>query len=400
MMTNSGNSFQNTQMVNTGFSDFHVMIVTVLKTTFPKVKPKTLVYRDYSKFIQQDFHAELRAKIQVSNVGSYVSFENIFLMVLNKHAPLKKKKIRANHKPYVTKQLRKAIMRRSYLENKFHKDRSIGNKELYRLYKRERTFFYSNLNLNNVTDNKTFWSTVNPLFSNKGGVKDNIILVNGDKIISDDTEVAQTFNEFFKNCVNSLDISENKLLITESSAIEGSVNEALNKFENHPSIRAIRENVDVDMSFSFEEVSQDNIKQEIKYLDSKKAGTFSNIPPKQLKQTVDIICEPLMRIWNEEMVQRKDFSLRLKLADLTPIFKKLEKISVDNYRPVSILPVVSKIFERIMQKQINSYIEQYLSPYLCGYMKGCSSQYGTFQVTKVFFVSKTGKIQFFNICQV
>ena len=90
------------------------MIVTVLKTTFPKVKPKTLVYRDYSKFIQQDFRAELRAKIQVSNVGSYVSFEDIFLMVLNKHAPLKKKKIRANHKPYVTKQLRKAIMRRSY----------------------------------------------------------------------------------------------------------------------------------------------------------------------------------------------------------------------------------------------------------------------------------------------
>ena len=127
-LTNSGNSFQNTQTVNTGLSDFHVMIVTVLKTTFPKVKPKTLVYRDYSKFIQQDFRVELGAKIQVTNVGSYVSFENIFLMVLNKHAPLKKKKIRANHKPYVTKQLRKSIMRRSYLENKFHKDRSKDRK--------------------------------------------------------------------------------------------------------------------------------------------------------------------------------------------------------------------------------------------------------------------------------
>ena len=76
-LTNSGNSFQNTQTVNTGLSDFHVMIVTVLKTTFPKVKPKILVYRDYSKFIQQDFRAELKAKIQVSNVGSYVSFEDI-----------------------------------------------------------------------------------------------------------------------------------------------------------------------------------------------------------------------------------------------------------------------------------------------------------------------------------
>ena len=94
------------------------------------------------------------------------------------------------------------------------------------------------------------------------------------------------------------------------------------------------------MSFSFEEASQDNIIQEIKYLDSKKADTFSNIPPKQLKQRVDITCGPLMRIWNEEMVQRKDFSQRLKLADLTPIFMKLEKISVANYRHVSILSVV------------------------------------------------------------
>ena len=109
--------------------------MTVLKTTFPKVKPKTLVYRNYSKFIQHGFRAERRAKIQVSNVGSYVSFEDIFLMALNKHAPLKKKKIRANHKPYVTKQLRKAMMRRSYLENKFHKDRSIENKETYKRQK-------------------------------------------------------------------------------------------------------------------------------------------------------------------------------------------------------------------------------------------------------------------------
>ena len=125
-------------------------------------------------------------------------------------------------------------------------DQKTENKELYKrqknycnkLYKSERKFFYSNLNLNNITDNKTFWSTVNPLFSNKGGVKDDIILVNGDKIISDDTEVAQTFNEFFKNCVNSLDISENKLLITESSAVEVSVNEALHKFENHPQYKS------------------------------------------------------------------------------------------------------------------------------------------------------------------
>ena len=52
-----------------------------------------------------------------------------------------------------------------------------------------------------------------------------------------------------------------------------------------------------------------------------------------------------------------------------------ESIYVENYRPVSILPAVSKIFERIMQKQMNGYTERFLSPFLCGYRKGCNSQY-------------------------
>ena len=45
-----------------------------------------------------------------------------------------------------------------------------------------------------------------------------------------------------------------------------------------------------------------------------------------------------------------------------------------NYRPVSVLPVVSKIYERIMQKQILEYIDKHLSPHLCGYRKWWSTQ--------------------------
>ena len=92
-----------------------------------------------------------------------------------------------------------------------------------RLYKRERKNYYSQLNLNNITDNKKFWHTMNPLFSNKGGGKDNIVLVNDNKVISDDTEVAQTFNDFFKISVNSLNITENKLLLTKTENIHGGV---------------------------------------------------------------------------------------------------------------------------------------------------------------------------------
>ena len=84
--------------------------------------------------------------------------------------------------------------------------------------------------------------------------------------------------------------------------------------------------------------------------------------------------ELLRDIWNVEIVQNKIYPANLKLADITPIFKKLEKILVDNYRPVSILPTVTKIFERVMQKLMNTFVENILSPFLCGYGKGYNSQ--------------------------
>ena len=59
---------------------------------------------------------------------------------------------------------------------------------------------------------------------------------------------------------------------------------------------------------------------------------------------------------------------------MSPVFKKKDKTFVENYRPVSVLPTVSKIFERIMQKQISDDIGKFLSPFLCGYRKGFSTE--------------------------
>jgi hypothetical protein len=46
-----------------------------------------------------------------------------------------------------------------------------------------------------------------------------------------------------------------------------------------------------------------------------------DIPAKHLKQAIGIICEPLMHIWNEGIIQNKTFPAKLKLADISPIFK-------------------------------------------------------------------------------
>ena len=65
----------------------------------------------------------------------------------------------------------------------------------------------------------------------------------------------------------------------------------------------------------------------------------------------------------------------MKLADVTPVFKSGDKTNVKNYRPISVLPTVSKLLERIIQNQIISHIENYLSPNLCGYRKGYGTQH-------------------------
>ena len=70
-----------------------------------------------------------------------------------------------------------------------------------------------------------------------------------------------------------------------------------------------------------------------------------------------------------------EFPAPLKLADIKPTHKKNDTTNKENYRPVSILPSVSKLFERNMFEQISGYIEKFLSPYLCGFRKGFSTQH-------------------------
>merc|ERR1712208_258995 len=115
----------------------------------------------------------------------YNLFEQIFLQILEKHTPTKKKTVRQNNKPYMTKTLRKAIMRRSVLWNKFLKDKTVEAQALYKkqknytnkLLKKERKKYFGNLDLKNYTDNKKFWNTVKPLFSKSSGGYRKITLV-------------------------------------------------------------------------------------------------------------------------------------------------------------------------------------------------------------------------------
>ena len=139
-----------------------------------------------------------------------------------------KRVVRANEVPYMTKALRKVIATRSRFENRYYRHETAESKwvhkkqknDVSRLYKILRRKYYTNLDIKMITDNKRFWSTMKPFFSDKGaGTKSNISLVEGNDILTDDKDVANTLNSFFGDAVKSLWIFPYRMNISESQAI-------------------------------------------------------------------------------------------------------------------------------------------------------------------------------------
>ena len=134
ILTNRYRSFQNTTTVETGISDFHKMVLGVLKTTYQKVGPTVVNYRDYKNFSVQTFKQDVREELEIikSSYPTYDSFQNCFEKVLDKHAPMKKKYARVNDGPFMNRALREAVMLDTRLKNKYNKSRTVQNWEAFR----------------------------------------------------------------------------------------------------------------------------------------------------------------------------------------------------------------------------------------------------------------------------
>ena len=406
ILTNCKHNFQNTVALTTGFSDFHKMTVTVLKTEYVKADPIQVNYRDYKNYNPTLFREELKNKLNediLSNIN-FNNFQNILCNVLNKHAPLKKKYLRANDSPFMTKHLRKMIMNRSRCKNAYMKNKTVENWEKYRKLRNEcvkvtkkvKMEYFQNININSVNDNKIFWKTVKPNFSNKNNTH-KIILVENGEIISENKKTAEVFNNYFINIVKDLNIPE----IAKSSENPITINAdpieiILQNYDEHPSIVKIREHINETAIFSFKKVNETQIETEIKEINSKKAPGADGIPANILKETVDILKSPLTQLYNIS-VENQQFPNNLKYANVTPLFKKDENIDKTNYRPISILPSISKIFERLMFKQITTFVENKLSQYLCGFRKGYNTQHALLRLIDKLnkSVDKTEKIGIF-----
>ena len=120
--------------ISTGLSDFHKMIITVLKFSFIKLRARIMYYKDYKKFSTNSLGDVLTLRLDCINKG-FDSFEDNFIKNVNRHAPTKKKLVRANEVPYLTNPLKKAIMKSSDLERKYLKNKSYLNINVYKKQK-------------------------------------------------------------------------------------------------------------------------------------------------------------------------------------------------------------------------------------------------------------------------
>ncbi len=388
IITNNSRSCWNTKAFPNGLSDFHALVVTTLNIKYDKPKPKEVVYRNWRDFDASNFKRDLLVVFS-SGCADYDTFESMFLSTLDLHAPFKRKTIRGNHAPYMDRQLRKAIMKRNELQTKYYRtkrdqDHTIFKRQrnyVSRLYKRVRRQYYNNLDNKVLLDNKKFWKYIKVSFSDKVNFGQKITLVDSNNIISNDKQQTETFLKFFNEAVEKLEIQENRYLLNYDFIPQGEIEDIISTFKYHPSILTIQSEVNANDNerFKFNQVTETEVLEQLNAIDGKKATTFKNIPCKSLNENAEVCTPFLTPIINQGLVSNT-FPNKLKNGDIIPIFKtdktkRKDATDVKNYRPVSVLPAVSKVFERVMQKQMVTFINDKLSPFLCGYRKGYSTQH-------------------------
>ena len=136
------------------------------------------------------------------------------------------------------------------------------------------------------------------MFSDKTKTASNFILYDKDKIINNEKEVAELYNSYFSNIVQSLDIIEVENSVINSNHILDPIYRAINKYSEHPSIIAINENCASDVKFSFSTVTCTDVINVVNDIDVSKATATRSIPTKFFKQNIDLYIDDITNILN------------------------------------------------------------------------------------------------------
>ena len=351
-LTNKPNSFCNCINIDTGISDFHNLTGVISKVHAPQSSRRRITYRSMKYFDQEAFNRDLsNVPFHVCDVFDDVddiawAQQHLLSSVINFHAPLKHRFLRTNQVPYMNGQLRKAIHQRNMWRNKHFKDKrnSIAREKyvhhrnnVVKLTKSSVKTYFKNKCESCHGNSKQFFKTVKPFLckNSNSGSGNKILLNENGRIVSDASEVAEIFNAFYGSIAGypvNCDDGLNDISLTN----------AITKHCLHESFFNIKLHMGVQTtSFDFHEISMHNILEKIKSLKTGKSPGYDGIQVKFLKLADANLAGSLCKLFNK-CVESCTFPTSMKMADISPIYKKLDNLCKNNYRSVNLLSVLSK----------------------------------------------------------
>lgn len=340
---------------HTGCSDHFPVCISWLKkgTRIPKFGHKFVTYRSFAKFDKDAFlldlaYSDISNVYQINDVNEAFQFwQNTFIDIYNKHAPFITKRVKHTPKPpWLTKDIDKAIqIRDAFLKAKkfelFKKQRNVVTSMIRSAKKK----YFRNIVSKGHNNSKSIWKAINIL------TKRNI-----DKMSSSMTDVSVTdLNSHFANISNSI-------IKTDKSHLNDL--HLLKDFCRNKNILA---------DAIIPSVTIFDVYYQLTHLKQTNTCGLDNIDGKILKLCAPIITDTLTYLYNI-CIDKSHFPEILKQAKIIPLYKSGDKTNPSNYRPISILPVLSKPLEKHIYKHLMLHIlkNNLLHPHQSGFRENHS----------------------------
>ena len=336
---------------------------------------KTPTYKhDYSKFNERSFLDDISIQqwnCELDDVNkAFDDFSWRLKGCVDRHAPLKKlnkKQTKLQSKPWLTKDILNQIKEINKLFTKLKKNpldiivqdryKFLRNKITDNIRKSKKDY-YNKFFDDNVNNLKKTWKGIKDLLHQKKSSE--ISQINQNDInITDSTKIAKTFNNFFVN-------------------VGPNCEKKIPKSHKNPLSYMGRPNPNV---LLLSPTTPEEISNIIINLDSNKSSGPTIIPIKLLKIANVLLCRQISSIINTSFTSGT-FPDSAKMANVIPIHKKGSTLDTNNYRPISLLSIFSKIFEKSMYQRLNNFLEvnEIIYPNQFGFRKSRSTQHSLIQI--------------------
>ena len=357
------------------FADHLTQFASIKKICHSKDNEPTYILDD-SKFDQNLFMEDLSIQVFTQNDDPNVYFLDLnwryesCVKRHNKFRKLSRKENKNKQKPWITPEILIKINHRNslfkqkkiypeniHLKQVYNKFRNSVNRDI----KKSREKHYVNYFDSCKNNMKKTWKGINELMSS-GKKSSNITQIEHNKeLITDSKKIVDTFNNFFANVGPEVDKNIPKTPISPLSFL--------------------RKRVATD--FKFRKTTIKEVMTIVLSLDERKSPGPSDIPIKFLRISAPIIVPHLVNIYNLSF-EKGIFPDAMKLAKIIAIFKAGSKLSVTNYRPISLLSVFSKIFEKIVHEQVYTFLikEAVIYESQFGFQKGRSTLHSLIEIVE------------------